>query len=244
MGRFFNREAALVALSLLVAGVAIGLTAGLRPWIVAAVSVGLVAVLHWPLTMAFQGWVLEFYVEHNKLERALGLALEIRDSSVLRRERQKAMIDVALVHLARGDYDNAIKNLRGVVTTTEMAATKAVVNGSWGYSLAHLGRDLEQAEELIQSALRSAPEEPLFGYFLGLLRFKQGRLAEAKELMEKSIAEEPDPKLPYPGERSYVLAQVLEALGDAGAARAELEKAKAIAGRFGEMAARKLSEAA
>ena len=244
MGRFFNREAALVAFSLLVAGVAIGLVAGLRPWIVAAVSVGLVAVLHWPLTMAFQGWVLEFYVEHDLLERALRLAIEIRDSSVLRRERQKAMIDVALVHIARGDYENAIKNLRGVITTSERATTRAVVQASWGYSLCHLGRELDQAEEMIQAALKSTPEEPLFIYFLGLLRFRQGRPAEAKELIEKSLAEEPDFKLPYPGERSFVMAQVLRALGDEGAARAEFEKASAASGRFGKMAAEELAKAA
>lgn len=244
MGRFFNREAAVVAVCLLAAGVAIGFTAGLRPWIVAAVSVGVVALLHWPLTIAFQGWLLEFYVEQGKLQRALELAIEIRDSAMVRSERQKAIIDVAFVHLARGDYEHALKNLRGVITTSEKSTTKSVVDASIGYSLAHLGTDLEQAETLVQGAIARTPTEPLFVYFLGLVRFKQGRLAESKDLIEKSLAEEADPKLPYPGERPYVLAQVLKGLGDAGAARTELEKAKAASGRWGEMATKELSVAA
>ena len=53
MGRFFNREAALVAAGLLVAGMAVGLIAGLKPWQVVAVTVGIVALLHWPLTLSF-----------------------------------------------------------------------------------------------------------------------------------------------------------------------------------------------
>ncbi len=244
MGRFFNREAAVVAVGLLVAGVAVGLIAGLKPWLVVAVTVGIVALLHWPLTLSFQSWVLEYYVEHQKLERALALAIEIRDSAMIRREREKAHIDVAFVHFARGDYEHALQNLNKVVTSSLKPATRAVVDGSTAYALAWLERDLPRAEELAQKSIAAFPTEPLFGYFLGLVRFKQKRLAEAKELIAKSLENEPDLKLPHPGERPYVLALVLRELGDAEAAKASLEKARSVPGRFASLAAKELGVAA
>jgi len=241
MGRFFNREAALVAGGLLVAGVAIGLLAGLKPWLVAVVTVGLVALLHWPLTLAFQSWMLEVYTEHGRLQRALDLALQIRDSATLRRERHKAYVDVAFVHLARGDYEHALQNLSKVIVSSLKPATRAVVEGSTAYALAWLERDLSRADELAQRSVAAFPSEPLFGFFLGLVRFKEGRLAEAQELVSKSLETEPDPKLPHPGERTYVLAQVQSALGERDAARASLEKARGARGRFGELAAKELA---
>jgi tetratricopeptide (TPR) repeat protein len=242
MGRFFNREAAVVAVGLLIAGVAVGLIAGLKPWVVVATTAGIVALLHWPVTLSFQSWVLEYYVEHGKLTRALELAIEIRDSSMIRREREKAHIDVAFVHFARGDYEHALQNLNKVVPSTLKPATKAVVEASTGYALAWLERELPRAEELVQRAITGFPQEPLFGFFLALVRYKQGRFADAKELVLKSLEAEPDPKLPHPGERSYVLALTLKALGDAEGARQALEKAKATHGRFAELAAKDLAD--
>ena len=241
MGRFFNRAAALVAAGLLVAGVGVGLLSGFAPWLVVTVAVGGVALLHWPLTLWFQGWVLEYYTEHGKLTRALELAIEIRDSSMIRREREKAHIDVAFVHFARGDYEHALQNLNKVVTSKLKPATKAVVDASAGYALAWLDRDLPRAEQLIEGAMKEFAQEPLFGFFLAVVRLKQKRLSDAKDLIQKSLAAEPDPKLPHPGERSYVLAQVLKGLGDEAGAKAELEKARLARGRFGELAAKELA---
>lgn len=240
MSRFFNREAGFVALGLLAAGLTIGLLAGLRPWLVAAVAVGVVALLHFPATLAVQSWLLEFYVEHGKLQRALELAVEIRDSAITRSEREKAVLDVAFVHLARADYEHALQNLQRVIGSSLKPATKAVVAATTGYSLAHLDRELERAEALIESARRSAPQEGLFVYFLGLARYRQNRLADARDLINRSLVAEPDPKLPYPGERAYILAQVLKGLGEAEAARTELQRARSAGGRFGELAAREL----
>jgi len=244
MGRFFNREAALVAVSLLVAGAGVGALAGLRPWLIAAMTLAIVLLLHWPLTVGFQDWALSYYAEHDRLERALALAIEVRDSAVVRSERDKAHLNVALVHLARGGYEPALQNLRKIVTAKGKPAFKVVVEASTAYCLSHLGRELPTADALLEGVLKGeGPKDPLFGYFLGLLRFKQGRLPEARELIEKSLAEEADHKLPYPGERPYVLAQVLKQLGDAAGARAQLAKAKEQAGRFGELAAKDLAAA-
>lgn len=241
MGRFFNREAGMVALALLLTGLGISLLAGLEPWLVGAVTAGIVALFHWPVTLWFQNWILGFYTEHDRTDRALELAIQIRDSSVLRRDRENALLQVAFIHCARGTYPHALENLNRIVTSSLKPMTKTVVEATTAYTLAWLERDLPRAEALIQSSIKAFPQEPLFGFFLGLVRFKQNRHAEAKELILKSLQEDPSPKDPHPGERPYVLAQVLKALGDTAGAKAELEKAKAIKGRFGELAAKELA---
>ncbi|MGC4113535.1 MAG: hypothetical protein QM765_02490 [Myxococcales bacterium] len=163
---------------------------------------------------------------------------------MIRREREKAHIDVAFVHFARGDYEHALQNLNKVVTSSLKPATRAVVDGSTAYALAWLERELPRAEEAAQRAIAAFSSEPLFGYFLGLVRYKQKRLPEAKELIAKSLEGEPDLKLPHPGERPYVLALVLRELGEKDAAKASLEKAKGTRGRFAELAAKELGVAA
>jgi len=55
------------------------------------------------------------------------------------------------------------------------------------------------------------------------------------------LQEDPSLKDPHPGERPYVLAQVLKAMGDAAGAKAELEKARAVPGRFADLAAKELA---
>lgn len=244
MGRFFNREAAFVAVALVLAASGVGVLAGLRPSFVAAMSAATVLLLHWPLTIGFQDRVLSYYLEHEKFDRALALAIEIRDSAVVRSERDRAHLNVAFVHLARGKYELALESLRKVVTQKGKPAFKNIVDASTAYCLAHLERELATADSLLDDVLKGeGPTDPLFGYIQGLLRAKQGRLSEARELIEKSLAEEGDLTLPYPGERPYVLAQVLGKLGETQAARAQLAKAKEQAGRFGELAAKELATA-
>ncbi len=199
MGRFFNREAAFVAVALLVAAVGVGAIAGLRPSFIAGLAAAAVLLLHWPLTLGFQDWVLAYYVEHEKLDRALALAMEIRDSAVVRSERDKAHLNVAFVHLARGKYELGLENLRKVVTQKGKPAFKNVVEASTAYCLAHLERDLGTADALLEGVLKGeGPVDPLFVYFLGLVRAKQGRLAEARELIRRIARRRGGPEAPLP----------------------------------------------
>src|SRR5690606_29854021 len=135
---------AVVAAVLLLTTIAIGLLSDLEPWIIAASTAAAVALLHWPLTIWFQEQAIEFYTKHGRSQRALELAVEIRDSAMTRRERDKATIDLALLHLERGDSDSARRNLRRIVTTNLKPVMKAVVDGNIGYALGHLGRELEE----------------------------------------------------------------------------------------------------
>ncbi len=240
MGRFFNREAALVALSLLIAGIALALALDVPIWAKVVIPIAVLAILHWPLTIAAQEKMLETYTERGHYARALELALAIRDSSPDRQSRQRAALNVAFVHMARGDYENALNNLRGIVTTSEHAALKAVVEGTTGYCLAQLGRDLPEAERLILASLQAQPEEAIFVTFLAIVRLRQGNFAEAEKLLEKSLALDPDPKIPHPGERAYLMALALEGQGEAAKAEAQLKMAEKAGCLFGRKAGEKL----
>ena len=151
MGRFFNREAAVVAAGLATAGALLGLISGLKDWQAAALTVGIVALAHWPVTIWFQSSILEIYVSRGNLHRALDLAIEIRDSALIRRDREKAHIDVAFVHFARGDYEHALQNLNKIVSSALKPATKAVVEASTAYALAWLERELSRMKMHIKS---------------------------------------------------------------------------------------------
>lgn len=240
MGRFFNREAALVALALLAVGIASALCLDVPIWAKVVIPIAVLAILHWPVTIATQEQILEAYTERGLYDRALALALDIRESSPDRKTRQRASLNVAFVHMARGDYESALRNLRAIVVVTEQAVFKAVVNASTGYCLAQLDRELSEAEQLIQSSLRAQPEEAIFVTFLALVRLKQGNFAEAKRLLDRSFALDPDPKLPHPGERAYMMALALEGLGEMASANEQLKIAECSCGLFGRKASEKL----
>lgn len=242
MGRFFNREAAIVALALLVVGVVCALFVEVPVWAKVAIPVTVLAVLHWPLTISFQDWILEVYTERGCFDRALTLALAIREAAMDRKSRQRAALNVAFVHMARGDYANALANLRTIVVTSEQAAYKAVIDGLTGYCFAQQGGDLVEAERLVQSSLAAQPEEANFVTFLSLIRLKQGRYEEARALLEKSIALDPDPKDPHPGERAYMMGLILERLGETANARKHLEQASRAGCFFGRKAAEHLRQ--
>jgi tetratricopeptide (TPR) repeat protein len=236
MGRYLNLESLAVALGLLVVSLA-GLTLGAHLGLVKSVglSVLVTLLLFFPLATALQEYLLEWYAESGRIDRALDLALSIRDAAPNQSFRNRAAVDVALIQLLRQDYEHALQNLESVkMAMLTRAEARAVVEGHLAYCLAHKNQQLERAEELARSAAKSVPSEPIFGYFVGLVLYRLGRLPEAEEQIAQSIKQNPDPKLPFPGERAYHLALVLKAQGkDVAAAR---DQAVAAGGAYAELA--------
>lgn len=64
-----------------------------------------------------------------------------------------------------------------------------------GYSLADQGRDLEQARQLIERALRLSPGNPFVMDSLGWAEFRLGRLARAQVVLEQAYAGRNDPEI-------------------------------------------------
>src|SRR5205823_6646985 len=111
---------------------------------------------------AVQDKLIEVYAKGGKLERALDLAMLIRDTAPRTSIKNRAQVDVALLHLLRRDYKNALDNLERVkLSLVSTDAGRAVVQGHTAYCLAHVGRDFERAEELARAACKSVPEEPI-----------------------------------------------------------------------------------
>jgi tetratricopeptide (TPR) repeat protein len=64
-----------------------------------------------------------------------------------------------------------------------------------GYSLANRTDRLPEAESLIGAALKSDPDNPAYLDSLGWLRYRQGKLGEARDLLARAHALFPDPEV-------------------------------------------------
>ncbi len=95
----------------------------------------------------------------------------------------------------QGDDDAALKHLRRVV---ELNPEDPDYKNALGYDLAMRGEQLDEAERLLRSAIaldkkqkvdagEAVAENPFYLDSLGFILFKQGRYAEAKELVGRSL---------------------------------------------------------
>lgn len=235
MARHLNFETGLLLLALLLAGFGGMAAAGVAMGTAAAIAAALALMVGLPLAAALQDKLIEVYARRGKLDRALQLAWAIRDAAPNARMRNRALVDVALLQLLRRDYAGALKSLGQVkLALVNGEGARAVVVGHIAYCMAHLGEDLPRAEEHARDAMKNAPEEPIFSYFLGLVLLQRGSAAEAEELIAASLQKNPDPAEPFPGERAWALARARAAQGkDVEPARSQ---AIAAGGHFAEEA--------
>ncbi len=82
-----------------------------------------------------------------------------------------------------------------------------------GYSLADRGLRLEEAQTLIEKALKLAPEDPFILDSMAWVQFRLNRLAEAEMLLRRTYAMRPDPEI------AVHLGEVLWAKGNESEAR-------------------------
>jgi len=235
MARYFNLESGLLLVVLLAVAAGVAVALGLDWPKALALGLAVAMLTGFPLAAALQDKLLEVYAKRGKLDRALDLAIAIRNSAPNGRLRNRAQVDLALLQLLRRDYEHALANLSAVKQALVSSdPARAVVRGHMAYCLAHLSRELPRAEELARDAVKAAPDEPIFAYFLGLTLLQQGRAAEAEPLIAESLEKNPDAAEPFPGERHWALARARAELGqDAEPARSQ---AIAAGGHFAEQA--------
>ena len=208
MGRFFNLESALVLLGCVVVAVAASWAMGLTPLLALGLGVLGALLAFFPVAAFVQDKLIEIYAGRGQIDRALQLAMVIRESAPNTRMRNRAYVDVALLHLLRRDHAHALENLEKVkLSLVDSGPARAVVEAHLAYCLAHLQRDLERAEEHARNAVKAVPKEPMFSYFLGLTLLQRGQAAEAEPLIARSLAENPDANEPFAGERAWALAR-------------------------------------
>jgi tetratricopeptide (TPR) repeat protein len=115
-----------------------------------------------------------------------------------------------------GDSDAAIRELRQLLRDRPGDAT---VQNALGYTLADRNRSLEEAHGLIAAALVQTPDNAAVLDSMGWVLFRQGRLPEALEYLERANALGDDAEI------DLHLGEVHWALGDRDAARATWQRA-------------------
>jgi len=121
-----------------------------------------------------------------------------------------------LARAGRGEVDGALADLRRVL---EAEPDAAYVLNALGYTLADSGRDLDRARELIGRALEAEPDNPAFLDSQGWLLYREGRLAEARERLERAFEQQPHAEI------GAHLGEVLWELGERERARAVWQRA-------------------
>ncbi|KAF0814652.1 Beta-barrel assembly-enhancing protease [Andreprevotia sp. IGB-42] len=64
-----------------------------------------------------------------------------------------------------------------------------------GYTLANRNRSLDEADQLLEKAIAKEPDSPVIIDSVGWLRFRQGKLKEARELLAKAYGQLNDPEI-------------------------------------------------
>lgn len=151
--------------------------------------------------------------EDERYEDALALYdayLEIRPGA------ESALLARANTVLESGDLDGAIGQYRAIVDRYPDSATAL---NALGYTLADRTRKFREAERLIDRALELDPDNPAVIDSKGWVLFKRGKLAEAKEYLQRAWDAFRDPEV------GAHLGETLWRLGDEDAAREVLEEA-------------------
>jgi Flp pilus assembly protein TadD len=100
----------------------------------------------------------------------------------------------------QGDVDSALAQMRRVL---QVNPENAAALNFMGYVLAQRGRELPEAERLVQRALTLRPDTGAFLDSLGWVYFQRGEYQRAVEALERASQLEPDEPV------------ILEHLGDA-----------------------------
>ncbi|AOY01213.1 tetratricopeptide repeat protein [Jeongeupia sp. USM3] len=120
-----------------------------------------------------------------------------------------------------GNYAEAEAELRRYLA---LEPDSAIGQNALGYSLANRSTPadtarLAEAQQLLDAAIAKEPDNPTVLDSLGWLRYRQGKLAEARALLEKAYARMPDPEI------GTHLGEVLWQQGDKSAAQALFDTA-------------------
>ncbi|WP_435103938.1 tetratricopeptide repeat protein [Arhodomonas sp. AD133] len=89
----------------------------------------------------------------------------------------------AMTRVASGVVDAAIADLEAIV---EREPDNAVALNALGYTLADEGRQLERAARLVRRAYALSPDSAAVVDSMGWVAYRQGRLAEARDYLERA----------------------------------------------------------
>ena len=115
-------------------------------------------------------------------------------------DNPKIFFRLGVVYDKWGQKDQCIASMKTVI---RLDPTHANALNYLGYTYADLGRNLDEAEQLIKRALKEKPDDGYITDSLGWVYFKKGMFEEAFEMIRKAVDMVPDDPI------------ILEHLGDA-----------------------------
>jgi len=165
-----------------------------------------------PTLLRIESELLRRHGAAREAQRLLGAALRTapRDPA-LRYAHALAAVDA-------GSLRAALADLRVLLAATP---DDPMLMNALGYTLADAGRDLDEAETLLEAALTVAPDEAAILDSYGWLRYRRGDAASARPYLERAYRLEDDAEI------AAHLGEVLWALGERAAARGVWDAARA-----------------
>lgn len=124
-----------------------------------------------------------------------------------------------LAYAEAGKIDLAVADLRKVL---EIKPGDVEASNALGYTLADAGRDLAEAQALIQAARTARPDDPSVADSWGWLQFRQGQLDQAESTLRGAWSQRKD------GDIGVHLAEVLWSRGEHDEARKVLNEVRRI----------------
>lgn len=120
-------------------------------------------------------------------------------------EDQELLYEQAMLAEKLGRLDEMERSLRSIIARNPKHYH---AHNALGYLLADRGIRLDEAHELIVTALKQAPDDPFITDSLGWVEFKQGRLAQALSTLQRAYQTRSDPEIAaHLGEVMWALGQ-------------------------------------
>lgn len=154
--------------------------------------------------MFYLGAIYEETEQYDKAEEILLKGIEIEP------ENTKLHYKLGIIYDKWGRKDDSVLKMKTVI---ELDPKDAMALNYLGYTMAELGRDLDEAERLIKEALKYKPDDGYITDSLGWVYYKKKRFKEAVKVLKKAVNLVPDDPI------------ILEHLGDAYIQVDEKEKA-------------------
>ena len=124
-------------------------------------------------------------------------------------ENPDLLYDYAMLAEKVDRFDLLETSLRKLI---ELRPDHAHAYNALGYSLADRNLRLDEARDLIERALKLAPEDPFIIDSMGWVHYRQGNRAEALRYLRRAFAVRPDPEIAaHLGEVLWMSGERLEA---------------------------------
>jgi tetratricopeptide (TPR) repeat protein len=151
-----------------------------------AIGVIQAALAHDPANADYYLYLGSFYEELERYDEALKVFQE-----GLRRDSQNARLHfrIGVVYDKMGNRQNSISAIKAVLKLTP---NDAEALNYLGYTYADMGINLDEAETLIQTALRLKPDDGYITDSLGWVYFKRGQYTQALKWLNKAVQLVPD----------------------------------------------------